>query len=164
MTEPEHLAEAASIEHDQHTEPPDSSHPGGPQDRRSLSVPVAAAPKTRTFEPAPDDLGDRGQALWVAVVKAYVLGPHELSTLVEVCRTADTLDALAEVVREAGPMAAWGSGGRAHPALVEARQQRLTLAKLLRALGIPPDEADERGGGPRRSNRYRRGYRGGEAV
>ncbi len=67
----------------------------------------------------------------------------------ELCRTLDVLDDLAAVVQRDGPMAL-GSTGQvvAHPAVQEARLQRLVLARLAAVLCLPdPDSQPERPGG-----------------
>ena len=78
-----------------------------------------------------------GRRLWSSVTDAYDLDEHERAVLVEACRTADALTALDAVVRAEGPLLDGPQGVRAHPALVEARQQRVVLARLLAALRLP---------------------------
>ncbi len=78
-----------------------------------------------------------GRRLWDSVCSDYVLDEHERAVLVEACRTADALTVLDDVVRAEGPLLAGPQGVRAHPALVEARQQRVVLARLLAALRLP---------------------------
>lgn len=87
----------------------------------------------------PRGLGARGRRLWREVTDAYELGQHEHALLTECCRTADQLDALAAVVTSAGVTL---DDGRPHPALVESRQQRLTLARLVASLRLPEDPTD----------------------
>lgn len=86
-----------------------------------------------------------GRKLWRAVTDDYELGQHELSILLEAARTVDSLDALEKIVRDEGVTNVSPQGVRAHPALVEARQQRVTLAKLVASLRIPLDDAEEAG-------------------
>jgi hypothetical protein len=87
--------------------------------------------------------------LWADVVDRFELDEAESVLLHEAARTADVLDVLAAEVRQLGPMA----GDRLHPAVVEAREQRLCLARLIAALRLPEDEPDagrpQRRGGPR---------------
>jgi len=60
---------------------------------------------------------------------------------VEACRTADQCAALQQAVAADGPMAVSRLGEpRAHSALVELRQQRLLLARLIVALRVPLGE------------------------
>ncbi len=100
----------------------------------------------------PPGLRRSGRALWRAVMTDYELDQHETTILREACRTADSLDALQALLDAEGHMGETSQGPRVHPALVEARQQRITFARLLTALRIPQGEEDGRGqsrGGPR---------------
>jgi hypothetical protein len=90
---------------------------------------------------APPGLGKSGRRFWADTVGRYVLDDAERLTLREVCRTLDTIDACQAVVDEHGPVLPWGDGVRANPAAVEARQQRLVLARLLIALRVDEDAA-----------------------
>lgn len=93
----------------------------------------------RSIELIPSGLKDSGAALWRSTADAFELAPHELATLREVCRTADAIDALQAVVDRDGVLNESPQGVRAHPALVELRQQRLAFTKLVAALSIPAD-------------------------
>jgi hypothetical protein len=104
----------------------------------------------------PTGTGTAGAKLWRAVLDEYELEEHELLLLREAVRTVDTLDALESRVAEDGPLLGSSQGERAHPALVEARQQRIALARLLAALRL---SAGEEGAGDRRPQR-RMGVRG----
>ncbi len=75
---------------------------------------------TTTPKPPPGT-GAGGRRLWASVVDAYDLDEHERAVLVECVRTVDLLDA---------------------------RQQRIVLARLLAALRLPTD--DEAGTRPQR--------------
>jgi hypothetical protein len=86
----------------------------------------------------PDDLGVAGTALWEAVTASYELEGHERVLLARCCRVEDALDALQAAVLADGAVV----DGRPHPALVEARQQALLLARLLTALRLPVEGAD----------------------
>lgn len=92
---------------------------------------------------APAGLRAHGRRLWAAVVEQYELAEHERALLVEACRTLDLLDRLDAEVRRDGPMLDTPQGLRAHPAAVEARQQRLTYGRLLAALRLPDDDAGD---------------------
>lgn len=83
-----------------------------------------------------------GRAVWLDVTARFELTQTELVTLREVVRTVDNLDRLAAVVEHDGPMV--GGGERVHPALVETRQLRLVLARLVAALRLPDEDTDER--------------------
>lgn len=108
--------------------------------------------------PPPADLADNGRSLWLAVLGEYELERHEELLLAQACRTVDLLDALAARVAADGEML----DGRVHPAVVEARQQRIALARLVAALRLPSgDEGDQ--AGARRPQR-RVGARGVYAI
>lgn len=93
----------------------------------------------------PSGLKAGGRKLWRSVADEYELGEHELSILLEAARTVDALNELEGIVRKEGVTNVSPQGVRAHPALVEARQQRVTLAKLVASLRIPLDDAEEAG-------------------
>lgn len=71
----------------------------------------------------------------------YELTAPERRLLAEACATIDTLAALGEVV-EAEGVTAEGSKGQTvtHPAVAEARQQRLALGRLVAQLALPDPE------------------------
>ena len=98
-----------------------------------------------TIPDPPEGLGPSGQALWRAVLTDYELDEHESATLRQACRLADACDRLQAVVDEEGVLSESAQGTRAHPALVELRQQGLALARLVSALRIPAGESDGRG-------------------
>ncbi|MHA6629401.1 hypothetical protein ACU61A_28525 [Pseudonocardia sichuanensis] len=85
---------------------------------------------------APKGLGPSGRRLWRAVLVDFGLAEHELALLLEACRTVDQLDAFTEVIAAEGVIDR--ATGRAHPAVVESRQQRLVLTRVLATLRVPP--------------------------
>lgn len=107
---------------------------------------------------APPGLRARGRALWASVVDVYDLDEHELALLVEIVRTVDLLEVLDARVRAEGPLVDSPQGLKAHPAAVEARQQRIALARLLAALRMPL--GDEEDAQPGRRPQRRVGVRG----
>jgi hypothetical protein len=110
---------------------------------------MAAKPVRR----APSGLGRAGRALWSDVVADFELSSHEEALLLQAARTADAIDRLEAVVAAEGDVLdVPPTPKRVHPALVEARQQRIALARLVACLAIPAD--DEK---PRRSSRPARG-------
>ncbi len=106
--------------------------------------------------PAPRGARTSGRRLWRAVLEEFELAEHELALLRQAVRVADTCDDLQAVVDEDGAL----RDGKAHPALVELRAQRIVLARLVVALRVPlgEDEATRPGAGVGRSQR--RGLRG----
>lgn len=89
----------------------------------------------------PTGLAARGKRFWRATCDDFDLTDAELVLLTEVCRCLDNLDALDAVVRRDGATTL-GSQGQTvvHPALTEARGQRLALHRLIAALALPDDE------------------------
>jgi hypothetical protein len=75
-------------------------------------------------ERCPAGLGPAGKGLWRDMVAVYVFDRHELRLLEQCCRSVDAMAALDAVLAAEGPMVASAQGPRAHPALVESRQQQ----------------------------------------
>jgi hypothetical protein len=90
---------------------------------------------------APVGLGEAGRGMWAEVTSVYVLTAPERRLLGQACRTLDVLAELDTVV-EAEGVTAEGSKGQTvtHPAVSEARQQRLALGRLLAQLALPDPE------------------------
>lgn len=84
----------------------------------------------------PVALGKRGLAFWQKVHEDLVLEEHENNLLVEACRTIDLIDALRTAIAKSGPVDA---DGKVMPAVVEARLQSVTLARLVASLRLPDD-------------------------
>jgi hypothetical protein len=97
----------------------------------------------KAVDPAPrrsDGLGAAGGALYDSVADRFELDRHEHQLLLEASRTTDQLAELDAAVRRDGVLIETPQGQRAHPALVEARGQRITLARLLAQLRLPQGE------------------------
>lgn len=115
---------------------------------------------TKTKPPrAPAGLGLSGRRLWASVMDGFDLDQHERSLLIEACRTVDPFDLLDRALVVGVVL----DDGRINPALVEARQQRLALTRLLAALRLPegvengvPICAQRRGGARRPYNLARK--------
>jgi len=90
-------------------------------------------------ESAPKGSGPAGRRLWRSVTDQFELAEHELALLRQAAGVADLCEQLAGIVAAEGPLAA----GRAHPGLVELRQQRILLARLIVALRVPMGEQDD---------------------
>ena len=91
----------------------------------------------------PSGLRWSGRRLWEATVADYELTEHEIGLLLQACRTVDALDQLQARLDADGPMVDSPQGLRAHPALPELRQQRIALARLFAALGLPTGLGDD---------------------
>lgn len=99
---------------------------------------------TKTPPTPPTELRASGRTLWKTVMRDFALEDHERMLLRECCRTADSLDRLQTLLDSEGYMSQTSQGPRVHPALVELRQQRITLARLMTALRIPTGEEEGR--------------------
>jgi hypothetical protein len=93
-----------------------------------------------TADRTPSGLAAGGRRLWKSVTDEFDLEEHELVLLVAAVRTVDLLEKLDVEVRRDGPTIDTPQGMRAHPAAVEARQQRIALARLMAALRLPAGE------------------------
>jgi hypothetical protein len=104
----------------------------------------------------PDGVGEAGRRLWSSVLESFVLEEHELALLRQACQVADLCDGLQAEVDASGLLV----GGRTNPALVELRQQRILLARLVVALRVPLGEEASDGRDQRRGIRGVYGIRG----
>lgn len=84
--------------------------------------------------------------MWRAVTSDYELEQHEVVLLAELCRAVDACATLQALVDAEGFTSVNRLGEvKVHPCLVELRQQRLLVGKLLALLRIPLGEAGEDG-------------------
>ncbi len=104
----------------------------------------------------PEGVETAGKRLWQSVVEEFELAEHELALLRQAVRVADVCDELERIVRREGVLV----NGRPHGALVEARQQRILLARLVTALRVPLGDEDAQ----RTQFRGTRGFYGPRAV
>lgn len=97
-------------------------------------------PQTRPAPP--DDLGERGGALWVEVLGRWELRPDELHILAHACREEDLI-ARMSAEQAAADLIAEGYNGQpvAAPLVSELRQHRATFAALMKALKLPDENA-----------------------
>lgn len=100
---------------------------------------MATASPTRR---RPQSAGDRLKA---DVLARFDLEPAELLSLDHVARLATILEGLDAIIERDG-LTITGPDGcpRVHPAVIEARQSRIALARLLAALRLPELEAQGR--------------------
>lgn len=105
----------------------------------------------------PAGLKTAGRRLWRAVQGEYELEVHEELLLTELCRMADRLGDLAAVIKAEGVIEE--GLGRAHPAVVEARQLGIAYARMSAALRQPAGDEGDQQAGARRPQR-RSGARG----
>jgi hypothetical protein len=99
-----------------------------------------------------------GRRLWADILGKYELEQLELALLGEIVRTVDLLDQLAAIAAREGLMVEGAWGSKPHPAVVEARQARIALARLTAALRLPAGDEEDPAVG--RRPRRRVGVRG----
>lgn len=115
-------------------------------------------------QPPPKGAKAAGRRLWTAVLNDFELDEHELVLLRQAVRVSDTCDDLQAVINAEGPLLGAGDRQRSHPAVVELRQQRIVLARLIVALRVPLGEDEQpKQGAPRLQRRPLRGVYGGAA-
>jgi hypothetical protein len=114
----------------------------------------------KDFPKPPSGTRASGRRLWASIVTVYELEEHELALLREAVRTVDTLDRLDALVRADGGMIDTPTGVKVHPGLVEARQLRIALARLLAALRLPDGEVGAESQGRRQRRAGARGVYG----
>ncbi|WP_329240499.1 hypothetical protein [Streptomyces canus] len=103
----------------------------------------------------PDGLGESGARLWSSVADKFELEVHEQLLLLQACRSADLLDALAAQAANGRLTVTNAKGDEVTaPWITEHRQQSQNLARMLASLRLP-DEQDER---PQRRGSARRSY------
>lgn len=91
-----------------------------------------------TKSQVPRGLKARGKAFWTFANSMYELNRDELELLAECCRVLDVLEGLDRAIRDDGLMIAGSMGQpRVHPAVAEARSNRLVLGRLVAQLALP---------------------------
>ena len=89
----------------------------------------------------PPGLRARGARYWKKITGEFDLSDSERELLLEVCRTLDNLDALADAVTEHGAVVRGAAGQvTTNPALTEARGQRALAHRLIAAMNLPDEE------------------------
>ncbi|PXA71866.1 terminase [Cryobacterium arcticum] len=92
---------------------------------------------TTSPTPPPRSLKNRGRQLWISIHAEFEPHEHETALILEVCRTLDTIDALAKSIETDGVMIT-GSQGQLvlNTAVAELRQQQAAYARLLPLLNL----------------------------
>src|SRR5215204_4031437 len=92
---------------------------------------------------APDGLEKAGKRIWSAILSEFCLDERELLVLEQAARQADAVAALEAEIADSG-LVSRGSRGqmRLSTVVVECRQARLALSKLLGELALPDQEDD----------------------
>lgn len=89
------------------------------------------------MDETPSGLKTRGEALWRSVMAGLEGEEYDRAMVMEMCRTADVIDGLAEVLERDG-LTTHGSAGQVvvHPAVSEMRQQQQSFSRLLSQLNL----------------------------
>jgi hypothetical protein len=96
-----------------------------------------------TIPRAPKGAGPAGRRLWRSVQAEFELGEHERALLVAMCRQVDRLDELEELITAEGLTVTGHGTVKMHPAVVEARQTAIAVARIAACLRLPAGEEDE---------------------
>jgi hypothetical protein len=75
----------------------------------------------------------------------FELGEHERALLTALCRQADRLDQLEDMIRDEGLTVEGHGTVKMHPAVVEARQTAIAVARIAAALRLPAGEEESQG-------------------
>lgn len=98
-------------------------------------------PKRSKAPASPAGLASAGRKLWQSVTQEYALDYHEELLLLQAGRCADHLDRLAADAAAGSVMVTNYKGDQqANPAMIESRQQAITLSRLLASLRLPSGE------------------------
>jgi hypothetical protein len=96
--------------------------------------------------------------LWTAVQSEFELQEHERALLVALVRQVDRLDQLEALIADAGLMVSGHGTVKVHPAVVEARQTALTVARIAASLRLPSGDEDQTSGRDQRRGAARGVY------
>jgi hypothetical protein len=94
---------------------------------------------------APMGLKMGGKRLWNRITGEFDLAEHETTVLLQACRIVDVLDRLQVAIDSSEVLVVSPQGLKANPAVVEFRQQAVTLAKCMASLRIPIDSDSAEG-------------------
>jgi hypothetical protein len=96
-----------------------------------------------TIPRPPKGAGPSGRRLWRAVAGEFDLDEHERALLVALVRQVDRLDQLEALIAAEGLTVAGHGTVKMHPAVIEARQTAIAVARIAAALRLPAGEEDE---------------------
>ena len=94
----------------------------------------------------PEGAGPSGRRIWREINTEYELGEHERALVVALVRQVDRLDALEKLITEEGLMVHGHGTSKIHPAVIEARQSAIAVARICAALRLPSGEQDDQDG------------------
>jgi hypothetical protein len=103
-----------------------------------------------TIPRPPQGAGPSGRRIWRAIVGEFELDEHEKALVTALVRQVDRLDALEALIEEEGLTVAGHGSLKVHPAVVEARQSAIAVARISAALRLPAGEQQDGQGAQRR--------------
>lgn len=95
-----------------------------------------------TIPRPPKGAGPSGRRLWRSVQQDFELGEHERALLTAMVRQVDRLDALEDLIAAEGLTVTGHGTIKMHPAVIEARQSAIAVARIAACLGLPAGEED----------------------
>lgn len=89
----------------------------------------------------PTGLSASARKMWSDVMSQFDLDDHEVILLHEACRSLTLIDALDAISRREGPILKHPKTGvpTTNPAVIEARNQRVVLTRIIATLGLSED-------------------------
>ncbi len=96
-----------------------------------------------TIPRPPQGAGPSGRRVWRAVLGEFELDEHERALVTALVRQVDRLDALEALITAEGLTVTGHGTVKMHPAVIEARQSAIAIARISAALRLPAGEQDE---------------------
>jgi hypothetical protein len=91
----------------------------------------------------PKGAGLSGRRVWRAVLGEFDLDEHERALVTALVRQVDRLDELEDLITAEGLMVTGHGTCKMHPAVIEARQSAIAVARISAALRLPSGEQDD---------------------
>lgn len=86
--------------------------------------------------PTPRRLGSGGRKLWLDIVGAFEIEPHEVAALEAACLARDRLLAAQDLIDAEGLVIEGRYGAKAHPAVAVVRDSSRLMLAALKDLGL----------------------------
>ena len=96
-----------------------------------------------TIPRPPKGAGPSGRRVWRAICAEFDLEEHERALVTALVRQVDRLDQLEELIAAEGLTVTGHGTQKMHPAVIEARQSAIAVARISAALRLPAGEQEE---------------------
>ena len=109
-----------------------------------------------TIPRPPQGAGPSGRRIWRAILGDFELDEHERALVTALVRQVDRLDQLEALIEAEGLTVTGHRTMKMHPAVVEARQSAIAVARISAALRLPAGEQEDgqgAAGGTQRAGR-----------